>query len=156
MSLERLLALCKIDFPDEHPLPGALRLVVASLVAVVGSLALDALLVAAGTHLFPSTHGYEHFRFSSYAKLTVAGVFFACVGWPVVTWVSSAPRWVYLRAAVAVTLVLWLPDLWILAQGQPAEAVAVLAVMHVAIAVVTYNAMVRLAPPRAPAGRTAG
>jgi len=45
--------------------------------------------------------------------------------------------------------VLWLPDVFILMKGQPAKAVAVLFVMHVAIALVTYNALVRLAPVRA-------
>jgi hypothetical protein len=48
--------------------------------------------------------------------------------------------------AILVTLVLWLPDIYILFRGQPAEAVAVLMVMHVAIAVITYNLLVRLAP----------
>jgi hypothetical protein len=47
-----------------------------------------------------------------------------------------------------VTLVLFLPDLYILKQGQPAKAVAVLMLMHLAIALVTYNALVRLAPLR--------
>jgi hypothetical protein len=41
-----------------------------------------------------------------------------------------------------------LPDFYILYQGQPGEAVAVLMVMHLAIAVVTYNGLVRIAPPR--------
>jgi hypothetical protein len=50
--------------------------------------------------------------------------------------------------AVAVTLVLWLPDIYILALGQPPKAVAVLFAMHVAIAVVTYNCLVYLARTR--------
>ena len=58
------------------------------------------------------------------------------------------PRWMFLRMAVLVTIVLWLPDLYILAKGQPARAVAFLMVMHLAIAVVTYNLLVRLAPCR--------
>ena len=37
----------------------------------------------------------------------------------------------------------------ILKQGQPAQAVAVLMWMHVAIALVTYNSLVHLAPVRA-------
>jgi hypothetical protein len=41
---------------------------------------------------------------------------------------------------------LLLPDIYILEQGQPARAVAVLMCMHVAIGLVTYNALVRLAP----------
>jgi hypothetical protein len=45
-----------------------------------------------------------------------------------------------------VTLVLWLPDIYILHQGQSAKAVAVLMTMHLAVALVTYNALVRIAP----------
>jgi len=41
---------------------------------------------------------------------------------------------------------LWLPDVYILYLGQPAGAVAVLVVMHLAIALITYNLLVRLAP----------
>ena len=48
-----------------------------------------------------------------------------------------------------VTLVLFLPDVYIWQQGQSAQAVAVLMAMHVAIAVVTYNLLVHLAPVRA-------
>jgi len=44
--------------------------------------------------------------------------------------------------------VLLLPDVYLLKQGQPAKAVAVLMCMHLAIALVTYNALVRLAPIR--------
>ena len=46
------------------------------------------------------------------------------------------------------TLVLLLPDLYIWIQGQPAHAVAVLVVMHLAIGLITYNLLVRLAPVR--------
>lgn len=52
--------------------------------------------------------------------------------------------------AVLVTIVLWLPDVYILIKGQPAKAVAALFVMHLTIALVTYNALVRLAPVRPP------
>ena len=43
---------------------------------------------------------------------------------------------------------LLLPDLYIWHQGQPAKAVGVLVCMHLAIALVTYNALVRIAPIR--------
>ena len=62
--------------------------------------------------------------------------------------ISSAPRWLFFRMAIGVTLVLLLPDIYILKQGQPAKAVAVLMCMHLAIGVITYNALVRLAPGR--------
>ena len=80
------------------------------------------------------------------------GVVIACVAWPVVTRITSSPRWVFFRMAIAVTLVLWLPDLYILAKGQSREAVAVLMVMHLAIALVTYNCLVHLAKVREPKG----
>ena len=58
--------------------------------------------------------------------------------------------------AVLVTAVLWLPDMYILAKGQPPRAVLVLMLMHLAIALVTYNALVHLASARriAPDRRT--
>jgi hypothetical protein len=154
-GIDRLLALVRVDpasLRGQTPVqprpvqPSRVRVALASAASVVGSLVADALLVAIGTALFPSTKGYVHFRFSDYAKLTVIGVVIACVAWPIVTRISFDPRWLFFRLAVVVTLVLWLPDLWILSRGQSGRAVAVLMVMHLAIALVTYNALVRLAP----------
>jgi hypothetical protein len=146
--MKNLLARVKIDFAPRHAQPNAARLVAATVIALAGSLAVDAIIVAIGTRVFSSTVGYVHFRFSDYAKLTVIGVLVACAAWPVVARISSNPRWVFVRMAVVVTLVLWLPDIYILAKGQPAKAVAVLMVMHLAIAVVTYNALIHIAPVR--------
>jgi hypothetical protein len=103
-----------------------------------------------GTAIFPAARGYVHFRFSDYARLTIIGVLIACVAWPVVTRISSSPRWLFFRLAIAVTLVLWLPDLYILHLGQSARAVAVLMVMHLAIALVTYHCLVHIARVRTP------
>jgi hypothetical protein len=122
--------------------------VAAAVTAIGGSLVADAVLVVVGTTVFPATKGYVHFRFSDYGRLTVIGVVIACVAWPIATGLSSSARWLFFRLAILVTLVLWLPDLWILWKGQPIEAVAVLMTMHVAIALVTYNALVHLAPAR--------
>jgi uncharacterized membrane protein YraQ (UPF0718 family) len=143
--LDRALRLARVDFAPRHRQPTGLRVIVALIVSVVGSLAADALLVAIGTAVFPSTKGYGHFQFSDYAKLTVIGVVIACAAWPVVTRISSAPRWLFFRLAIAVTLVLWLPDLYILYRGAPGRAVAVLVVMHLAIALITYNCVVHIA-----------
>ncbi len=120
---------------------------------MAGSLAADAICVRIGTAIFPATVGYVHFRFSDYAKLTVVGVVIACLSWPIVTRISSAPRWLFFRLAVLVTLLLWLPDLYILDLGQPGRAVAVLIVMHLAIAVVTYCSLVHIARVRPAPGR---
>jgi hypothetical protein len=154
--LSSAMSLLHLDFSPQHRQPRWPRVLLATVAAVAGSLAADALLVVIGQAVFPSTRGYPHFQFSDYGKLTVIGVLIACAGWPVVTRISSAPRWLFLRLAILVTLLLWLPDLYILHGGAPGEAVAVLMVMHLAIALVTYNLLVRLAPAGAaevPAGR---
>jgi hypothetical protein len=135
----------RVDFTPAHRQPSPVSVLAATIASVAGSLAADALLVAIGQAAFPATRGYAHFQFPDYGKLTVIGVVIACLAWPVVTRISSAPRWLFLRMAVAVTLVLWLPDVYLLVLGQPARAVAVLFVMHLAIAMVTYSCLVHLA-----------
>src|SRR5580692_10579138 len=144
-SLGRALGLVRVDLAPAHRQPSSLQVAMATVGSVAGSLAVDAILVVIGEAVFPSTKGYAHFQFSDYSKLTIIGVLIACAAWPIVTRISSAPRWLFFRMAIAVTLVLWLPDLYILHMGQSVRAVAVLMVMHLAIAVVTYNALVHIA-----------
>jgi hypothetical protein len=146
--LHRVLNLIHLDFAPRHRQPSSVRVVLATIVSIVGSLAVDALIVVIFQAAFPSTKGYAHFQFSDYSKLTIIGVIIACVAWPIVTRITSEPRWMFLRMAILVTLVLWLPDVYILINGQPGKAVAGLFLMHLAIALVTYNALVRLAPVR--------
>ena len=67
-------------------------------------------------------------------------------GWPIVTRISSAPRWLYARLTVLISLALFLPDVWLLIRGQSLQEVVVLMAMHVAIALIIYNVMVRVAP----------
>jgi hypothetical protein len=147
-AVDRLLRLFRVDFAPASRAPSAVSVVAATILSVAGSLAADALLVTIGQAVFPSTRGYAHFQFPDYSKLTVIGVVIACLAWPVVTRISSAPRWLFLRMAVAVTLVLWLPDVYILARGAPPRAVAFLLLMHLAIALVTYNCLVHIAKTR--------
>jgi len=149
-AFEEVMSRVRVDFAPKHRQPSSLMVVVAAVASIVGSLAADAALVAIGTAVFPSTKGYVHFQFSDYAKLTVIGVVIAAAGWPIITRISSAPRWLYFRLAILVTIVLLAPDAWIYLNGAPAKAVAVLVTMHLAIAVVTYNCMVRIAPVRGP------
>jgi hypothetical protein len=147
-SLGRALGLARVDLAPAHRQPSAVHVAIATVASVAGSLAVDALLVVIGQAIFPSTKDYVHFQFSDYSKLTVIGVLIACAAWPIVTRISSQPRWLFFRLAIAVTLVLWLPDLYILHLGQPVQAVAVLMAMHLAIAVVTYNCLVHVAAIR--------
>lgn len=146
--LQKVLDLVRLDFAPYHRQPSNGRVVLATVLSIVGSLVADALLVVIAQALWPSTKGYAHFQFADYAKLTIVGVIIACIAWPVTTRITSQPRWMFFRMAVLVTLVLWLPDVYILIQGQPAKAVGTLFVMHVAIALVTYSALVYLAPVR--------
>jgi hypothetical protein len=138
----------RLDFAPAGRHPSPVRVVLATVLSIVASLVADAVIVAIGTAAFPSTKGYGHFQFGDYAKLTIIGVVIACLGWPILTRASSAPRWLYSRLAVLVTVVLLLPDVWLLHQGQSVRAVAVLVVMHLAIAVVTYVTVVTVAPIR--------
>jgi len=153
-SLAGPLNLVRVDFAPAHHQPSAVRMLAAAVASLAGSLAADVILVVIGTAIFPATKGYVHFRFSDYAKLTIIGVLIACLAWPIVTRISSSPRWIFFRLAILVTLILWLPDLYILYRGQPARAVGVLMVMHLAIAVVTYNCLVHIASVRTPPGTT--
>jgi hypothetical protein len=115
-------------------------------VSLVGSLIADAVLAISGQAVFPSTKHYVHFQFHDYARLTIIGVVVACLAWPVVTRISSDPRWLFFRLAIVVTIVLLLPDLYIWHQGQPVRAVGILVCVHLAIALVTYNTLVHFAP----------
>ncbi len=144
----RPLRAVRVDFAPSAKQPAAWRVLLATALAVLGSLVADAAIVAIGKAMFPTTKSYVHFQFADYAKLTIIGVVVACIAWPLVTRLSSAPRWIYSRAAVLVTLVLLLPDVWLLHQGQSGRAVAVLVVMHLAIAVVTYFTVVTVAAPK--------
>jgi hypothetical protein len=145
---ERARLALRLDLSHPKREPSTLRLLLATVLSVGLSLLADAALAAIGTRVFPATKGYGHFEFHDYATLTVIGVVIACAAWPAVTRVSSAPRWLFFRLAIAVTVVLLLPDVYILHQGQPARAVAILILMHLAIGLITYNALVRVAPPQ--------
>jgi hypothetical protein len=142
---ERTLAWWHIDLKPsgEYPPPG--RYFMAVVLAVLGSLGADAVIVAITTHVDTALKGYSHFQFDDYATLTVVGVLAACVAWIAVLRISSAPRWLFLRMAVVVTIVLWMPDVYLLTKHEPAAAVSVLMIMHLAIALVTYHALVHVA-----------
>ena len=86
------LAAGKIDFSPRPKQPTPASLALETPVSLTGSLAADAILVAIGTRIFPATSGYVHFRFSDHGGLTTAAVIIACVAWPVVTRISTAPH----------------------------------------------------------------
>jgi hypothetical protein len=146
--LDHAFRLARLDLSPSHRQPSTVKVAVATAAAIAGSLIADAVLAAIGVKVFPATKGYPHFRFPDYARLTIIGVVIAATAWPIVTRISAAPCWLFLRLAYLVSVVLLLPDIWLLWKHQPARAVLVLVVMHIAIAVITYNALVRGAPVR--------
>jgi hypothetical protein len=146
--VDRVLRLARFDPYPQHRQPAGAAVALATVVALVGSLVADFVLAHLGPVVFPATKGYQHFRFGDYATLTVLGVVVACLAWPVVTRLCAEPRWLFSRLAVLVTAVLLLPDLGLLVLGQSGGAVLFLVFMHLAIGIITYNALVRLAPTR--------
>lgn len=146
--LQKALDLIHLDFAPNHQQPSGGRVALATIVSIIGSLLADAALVVIAEALYPGTKSYVHFQFHDYARLTIVGVIIACAAWPITTRITSQPRWMFFWMAILVTLVLWLPDFYLLAMGQSAAAVAFLFAMHLAIALITYNALVRLAPVR--------
>jgi hypothetical protein len=145
---DRARSLTRFDLSPRHRPPRAVVVAVVTALCVALSLLADELLVLAGTAVFPATKGYVHFQFGDYSKLTIIGIVAAGIGWPIVARLTSDPRWVFFRLAIAVTAVCLLPDLYIWMLGQPGRAVLVLVVMHLAIGLITYNLLVRLAPLR--------
>ena len=130
-------------------MPSTKRVLSAGLVSLVSSLLAAFVLAELGRAVFTVPREFDKFNFGGYGFLTTVGVIGAVIGWPLVNRVSSKPVWLYARAAVAVTVVLLLPDFYLFTQpGNPAGPVITLIVMHIAIAICTYFAMTRLAPPQ--------
>ena len=151
---DRALLRAKVDGAPAHRRPSPVRLAAAAIVSAGGSLGLNALLVHFATNESSSVRTFSHFRAWDYGTLTVLGALLGCAGWAAVTRISSAPRWLFLRLAAVAMLALWLPDLWLLVRGESATGVGALMVMHLVVAVVTYNAAVHLAPVREPVSAT--
>lgn len=116
------------------------------LVGVLLSLLVNWLIVRAAIAVLPDLGAFPHFQPSDYGRLTVLGSLIACVGWPILTRLSSSPGWIYGWIAALGTLVLWLPDVYIWAVlHEPGPAVLVLAAMHVSVVLVSCVCMVLIA-----------
>ena len=153
-SFEWLWRAARVDLHPGTP-PSAIRWAIATAAAVVGSVVLNALAVHVATTEFPSTRHFVHFEAADYGTLTVVGVLVAAGAWGVVVRVSSAARWLFFRIVVLATLALWIPDAVLFALGETAKGVATLMVMHLLVAVVTYNLLVRVAASRGSSRTTA-
>jgi hypothetical protein len=117
--------------------------------AAGASVAANFALVRLATAFDPSLQHYSHFRLSDYGTLTVVGVICAGVAWYLATRNLAAPRHTFFRVAVVSMVVLWMPDVWLFIKHEPTRAVIYLIVMHLAIALITYNLLVFAAPVNA-------
>jgi len=125
------------------------RVVAAGLAAAAVSLVADLMLATIGRAAFTVPASFDKFAFGTYAVLTVLGVAGAAATWAAVARLSSRPEWLLTRLAALVTALFLIPDFLLLGTpGNPAGPVAILMLMHLAIAVITYTALTRLAPVR--------
>jgi Family of unknown function (DUF6069) len=138
----------RLDLPRGRAQPSWWRWILGTAVAIGGSLLICFVLVKLASTVDLGIAGYQHFEFSDYSRLTIIGVLAACVGWPVVTLLTTSARRIYLWAAIIVVVVSLAPDAWILHLGQPAAGIATLAAMHIGLGLVAYPAMVFIAPQR--------
>jgi hypothetical protein len=142
--VRRALNVIHLDLRVLSDLPAAVRIILAGGVAAVGSLIADVILVALGKAAF-NPISFGPFHASAWVPLTILGVAGATVGWGILVHLTSEPRWVVFRAAVLVTLVLLLPDVGLL-PSNPTGPVLTLMAMHIAIAVITTVALLRISP----------
>ena len=105
--------------PPQHRQPPASRVLLATVTAIAGSLAADAHRVHRRSHL-PRRQRLRALPVLRLRQADRDRRDHRLAAWPIVTRVSSAPRWLFFRLAILVTLVLWLPDLYILYVAHPA------------------------------------
>ena len=134
--------------PAPHTVPPAHRRVAAAgLAAAAVSLAADVVLVAVGRAVFTVPASFGKFAFGTYATLTVLGVAGGTAAWWAVTRLSSKPKWLLTRLAALITALFLIPDFLLLGTpGNPTGPVVVLMLMHLAIAAITYLALITIAP----------
>jgi hypothetical protein len=129
--------------------PAHRRLLAAGLAAAAASLAADVVLATIGRAAFTVPASFGKFSFGTYALLTVLGVAGATATWAAVTRLSSRPKWLLTRLAALVTALFLIPDFLLFGtSGNPAGPVVTLMLMHLAIAVITYTVLTKVAPVR--------
>ena len=146
---QRALRLTATSSSPKAAPPTYRRLAAAGFIAAVISLAADVVLAAAGPAAFTVPVSFSKFSFGSYGLLTVLGIAGATATWWAVTRLSSRPKWLLTRLAAGVTALFLIPDFLLLGTpANPTGPVAVLMLMHLAIAAITYTALITIAPVR--------
>jgi hypothetical protein len=146
---QRAFRLAGINPSPKAAPPTHRRLAAAGLAAVVVSLVADIVLAAAGRAAFTVPVSFSKFSFGSYGLLTVLGIAGATATWGAVTRLSSRPKWLLTRLAVLVSALFLIPDFLLLGTpANPTGPVVILMLMHLAIAAITYTALIKVAPVR--------
>ena len=127
-------------------LPSGLRVATITAVSALASIVVNAALAWLATAFDPPLRHSSHFRLSDYGTLTVVGVAAAGAAWFAATRYLATPRHTFFRVAIVASLVLWLPDLWLYLKHEPTRAVVFLVIMHLTVALITYNSLVFGAP----------
>ncbi len=135
-----------LDLRPLRPLPSVPQIALAGLASAVASVLACVVLSEVGKAALSPPAYFDKFNPPGYIALTVIGVAGATIGWAILVRLTSRPRWCLMVAAVAVTIVLLLPDVAILPHN-PTSDVVVLMVEHLVIAVITTVLLLRLAPP---------
>lgn len=134
--------------PDAAP-PAHRRVAAAGLAAAAISLAAGAVLAAIGQAAFAVPASYGKFAFTTYAARTALIAAGATATWWGVTRLSSRPKWLMTRLAVLATALFLTPDFLLLGiPGNPTGPVVIVMLMHLALAVITYAALIKVAPLR--------
>ncbi len=126
--------------------PSIARVALATTFAASASVLVNFALVHLAISFDPTLTYYAHFRLSDYGTLSVLGVLCAGAAWYLVAHNVTEPRTMFFRVAVVSMLILWIPDVWLYVKHEPTRAVTYLVVMHLAVALITYNSLVFAAP----------
>jgi hypothetical protein len=129
--------------------PARRRVLAAGLAAAAVSLAADVVLATTGQAAFTVPASFGKFGFGTYALPTVAGVAGATATWAAVTRLGPRPKWLLTRLAALVTAMVLIPDFLLVGTpGNPTGPVTILMLMRLATALITYTALIKVAPVR--------
>ena len=127
-----------------------MRIVLATAIALVIAVPVDLAIEAFARQAFAVSPEFEPFQ-GTVAPYTAGGVVLAGVSFAVLQrFVRDVTR-VYVRLAIVVLVLSWIPDLALLFINEPGAtlpAVASLMVMHAVAAAIVVTLLVRIAGPR--------
>ena len=126
-----------------------MRIVLATAIALVLSVSADLGIEAFARQAFAVSPDFEPFQ-GTVAPYTAAGVVLAGLAFAVLRQFARDAARVYVRVAVVVLVLSWIPDVALLLINEPGAtvpAVASLMVMHTVAAAIVVTLLVRIAAP---------